>query len=78
LGWMRGVLSPEAPRAQEGDKRGSPSLPAITSGSEMLGVKVLTSGVAWGLDPAPRQRDGQKEPSWVASGEEDVEEAGAI
>ena len=68
----------EAPRAQEGDKRGSPSVPAITSGSEVLGVKVLTSGVAWGLDPAPRQRDGQKEPSWVASGEEDVEEAGAI
>ena len=53
-------------------------MPAITSGSEVLGVKVLTSGVAWGLDPAPRQRDGQKEPSWVASGEEDVEEAGAI
>src|SRR3954454_5620013 len=44
---MRGVLSPEAPRAQEGDKRGSPSVPAITSGSEVLGVKVLTSGVAW-------------------------------
>src|SRR4051794_19466465 len=62
---MRGVLSPEAPRAQEGDKRGSPSVPAITSGSEVLGVKALTSGVAWGLDPAPRQRDGQKEPSWV-------------
>ena len=34
-----GVLSPEAPRAQEGDKRGSPSVPAITSGSEVLGSK---------------------------------------
>jgi len=39
-------LSPEAPRAQEGDKKGSSSLPAIPSGLRVFRVEMLIPGVA--------------------------------
>src|SRR4051794_242800 len=48
LAVIRGGLSPETPRAQEGDKKGSPSLLAITSGLRVLRVEILTPDVAEG------------------------------
>jgi len=71
------VLSPEPPRAQEGDKRGPL---AASNHSGIAGVAGRKAGPRFGrsLDPMHRRRGGQKESLWVASGEEDLAEAGAI
>src|SRR3954452_13135794 len=41
-----GVLSPELPRAQGGDKTAAPMAPAVTSGSRVLRIEMLSPGVA--------------------------------